>query len=198
MAGSTTHERGRGGSRWRRAGWGAAVLLLLLPLVAMQFTKEVNWTASDFIFAGVLLGSIGLGFELAVRRSGSSAYRVAASLALAATFLLVWINAAVGIIGNEQDDINMLYGGVLAVGWLGAIVARFRAAGLVRAMVAAALAQIAVPVIAAMVEPGATSPVWRPEVPVLTGFFAALWLLSAGLFRTAARDRLSDAGTPER
>lgn len=28
---------------WRIVGWGTAAALLLLPLVAMQFTSEVNW-----------------------------------------------------------------------------------------------------------------------------------------------------------
>ena len=49
MAGNTTTDNGRRGkNRWRPAIWGAAAFLLVLPAVAMQFTSEVNWTASDF------------------------------------------------------------------------------------------------------------------------------------------------------
>ena len=61
------------GGRWRVIGWGVAVGLLILPFIAMRFTGEVNWTASDFVFAAVLLGSVGLGMEFAVRRSSSAA-----------------------------------------------------------------------------------------------------------------------------
>ena len=39
---------------WRIIGWSIPATLLLLPLVAMRFTDEVNWTFSDFVFAAVL------------------------------------------------------------------------------------------------------------------------------------------------
>lgn len=52
---------------WRIAGWGSLVALLVLPALAMQLTSEVNWTASDFVFAAVLLGFVGAVVELAAR-----------------------------------------------------------------------------------------------------------------------------------
>jgi hypothetical protein len=124
--------------------------------------------------------------ELAVRKTGNAAYRTAAAVALTATFLLVWINATVGMIGSEQEDANLLYGGVLAVGLIGAAIARFRPGGLARAMAATAVAQAMVLVIAPISGAGSTALVWSPDVLVLTGFFAAMWLLSAWLFRKAA------------
>ena len=178
-----------GGKRtklWRTVGWGTAALLLLAPLVAMQLTGDVAWDAFDFAFMGALLGGVGLGVELTARRTGNAAYRAAAAVALAATFLLVWINAAVGMIGSEREDANLLYGGVLAVGLMGAVIARFRPAGLARAMAATGFAQAMVLVIAPMFGAGSAALVWSPEVLVLTGFFVAMWLLSAWLFRRAA------------
>ena len=83
--------------------WSLAALLS--PLVAMQFTDEVRWDAADFIFAGILIGSVGVAYELAVRMTGNSAYRAGAGFALAATFLTVWANGAVGMIGNEDNSI---------------------------------------------------------------------------------------------
>ena len=51
--------------------WAVVVaLILLIPLVAMQFTSEVNWTLSDFVFAGVLLFGTGLTYELVARKAG--------------------------------------------------------------------------------------------------------------------------------
>src|SRR4051812_16720961 len=109
---------------WRILGWGAAATLLLLPLVAMRFTQEVNWTASDFVFAGVLIASVGGGFELAVLLSGNRAYRMAAGIGLAGIFLMVWINGAVGIVANENQPANLMLFAVVLVGMTGALVAR--------------------------------------------------------------------------
>ena len=67
-AGNTESGGGRRWSRWRIAAWAAAALILLLPLVAMQFTEEVRWTASDFAAAAALLGGGALLFEIASRR----------------------------------------------------------------------------------------------------------------------------------
>ena len=52
------------------------VLVLLVPLVAMQFTDEVDWSLFDFVLAGVLLGGSGLLLELAARKPCAVAYRV--------------------------------------------------------------------------------------------------------------------------
>lgn len=176
---------GRRWSPWRIAGWGFAGGLLLLPLVAMQFTDEVKWDAPDFVFMGVLVGSVGLGFELAARRSDQWAYRAAAGIALVSAFLLVWVNAAVGIIGDEGNPLNLLYGGVLAVGLAGAALAGLRALGMARAMAATAAAQGLVAVTALVAAPVAEpGPV---PILILNSVFVALFLLSAALFRKAAR-----------
>lgn len=64
-------DREARGFPWRMVGWGAAAFMLLLPLVAMQFTNEVRWTLSDFVFAAVLIGAVGVIFELTVRASSN-------------------------------------------------------------------------------------------------------------------------------
>jgi hypothetical protein len=62
---------GRGSLPWRTIGWGSAVALLLLPFIAMQLGGTgVNWSLTDFIVFGVMLGSVGGAFEVAVRASG--------------------------------------------------------------------------------------------------------------------------------
>lgn len=182
---------GAHGSRWTLVYWGAAALALVTPLVAMQFTEEVDWSPLDFVFIGALLGFVGLGIELVVRRSGSIAYRAAAAVALMTALLLVWINGAVGIIGNEHEDANVLFAGVLAVALLGALVARFRPGAMSWVMVAAALVQALVPAIAPIFGPGSRAAAWEPKTLVLSGGFAAMWLLSAWLFRKAARRGLA-------
>jgi hypothetical protein len=168
------------GRRWRIVGWSMAALAFLLPLAAMQVTDAVDWGAGDFVVAGALVLGVGLAYELAVRATGSGAYRAAAAMALAAAFVLVWVNLAVGVIGSEGDPANLMYGVVLAVGVAGAALARGRPKGMARALVAAALAQAAVAAIALGAGLDATPP--------LDAGFAALWLASAWLFRKAARE----------
>lgn len=166
----------------------AAAALLTVPLVAMLFTAEVNWSPFDFAFMGALVSGIGFTFELALRKTDDAVYRVAAGVALAAAFLLVWAGAGVGIIGADGDPANLMYGGVLAVGIIGGAAARFRPRGMARTMVAAALAQAAVAAIAIFAGLG------RPysgvvELVLANGFFVALFLCSASLFEKAARRR---------
>lgn len=75
-------------------------LLLLIPLIAMQFTNEVNWTLFDFVAAGVLLLGTGLLCELVIRKVTNIKYRIAICAALLAALLLVWLQLAVGIFGT--------------------------------------------------------------------------------------------------
>ena len=93
----------------------ATGFLLLLPLLAMQFTNEVVWDVADFIVVGVLLLGTGLTYKLAAIKVGNIVYRSAVGLALTAAFILIWVNGAVGIIGSENNDANLMYGGVLGV-----------------------------------------------------------------------------------
>jgi hypothetical protein len=127
-----------------------------------------------------------------VRAQGSLAYRLAAGLALGAALLLIWINLAVGIIGSEDEPANLLYGGVLAVGLIGAILARFQTQGMARALLATAAAQVLVAVIALAAGWGAGSPNWPLPLLAITGFFVALFGGSALLFRQAAHERSSE------
>jgi hypothetical protein len=195
MAGNVEYAGGRRG-RWRIAPWAIAALLLLLPLVAMQFTDEVAWDETDFIVFGAMLAGACGAWELAARMTGSAAYRAAVGVAVAAAFILVWMNLAVGIIGSEDNSANLMYGGVLAVAIVGAVIAGFQARGMARALVATALAQALAGMIALIAGWGSTGANWPQVIVVLTLFFAALWLISAWLFRKAAREQTPAGATP--
>ena len=166
----------------------ATAFILLLPLLAMQITDEVVWDLADFAVAGALLVGTGLMYELAARKTGNIAYRVAVGVTLAAAFILVWVNLAVGLIGAEDELANLMYIGVLAVGIMGAIIARSRPHGMARALFATALAQTLVTVIALVAGmhryPGSSV----PEILILNVFFVGMWVGSALLFRNAAMD----------
>lgn len=174
----------------------ATAFILLLPLLAMQITNEMNWTLFDFAVAGALIFGTGLTYQLVARKAGSFAYRFAVGVALAAAFLLVWLNLGVGVIGSEDDPANLMYGGVLAVGFIGAIIAELRPQGMARALFATALAQAVVAVIALIFGLGAP---WSGpgQIVFLNGFFVTLFVGSALLFRSAARELTPAGAGPE-
>lgn len=161
---------------WRVLGWSTIAGLVALPAIAMRFTSEVNWTASDFVFAAILLGGVGLGFEMAVRASGAWAYRAGAAVALALSLLLLWANAAVGIVGSEDEPINLWFNLVPVLALAGAVAARLRARGMATAMIVTAGAQVLV---------GAIMQSHGHFTWVFTGVWACGWLLAAWLFRRA-------------
>lgn len=76
------------------------VLLLPVPLLAMQFTDEVDWKLADFVVMGVLLLGTGLLCELVMRRVKKPRHRIMLCAALLTALLLVWIELAVGIFGT--------------------------------------------------------------------------------------------------
>lgn len=74
------------------------IVLLLIPLIAMQFTHEVNWTLSDFVIMGILMLTTGLLCELVMRKTKKIKYRILICLGILGAFLLIWAQLAVGII----------------------------------------------------------------------------------------------------
>lgn len=163
---------------WKFAPWAIGVAIMLAPLIAMLFTDQVVWDVADFAVLGVMVfGSAGA-YSLAVRIMPERSYLAGTGLALLATFALIWINLAVGIIGSEDNPANRIFSLVLAVTLIGTLVARFKPEGMARAMAATAFAQLAVSVILFATGKGATF--------VLAGLFIGLWLGAAWLFRKAA------------
>lgn len=114
----------------------------------------------------------------------TTAYRCAVGLALTAAFLIIWLNAAAGLIGIADDDpANVLYAGVLAIGFIGSLIARLQPQGLARALCVTALAQAVVGAIALLL-PNTASAV---QIVMVHGVFVALFAGAAVLFRSAAQ-----------
>ena len=191
MASAPNLDSRRGRNRLRPFLWGGAACLLLLPALAMQLgAPGVVWTVGDFIAMGVMLATACGLYELATWLSGNIAYRAGFGLAVAAGFLTVWVNLAVGMYGSEGNALNLMFGGVLLVAATGALLARFRAHGMAWAMGATALAQLLAAGIGLAVgltagtDEVAGSPLAREAF--LTACFALPWLASSQLFRAAA------------
>jgi hypothetical protein len=77
-----------------------ATLILFIPLIAMQFTYEVNWEIYDFFVAGALLFGAGLGIEVVIRSVKNTKYKFLIALAILALLFLIWVELAVGIFGT--------------------------------------------------------------------------------------------------
>lgn len=73
------------------------LLLLLIPLVAMQFTSEVNWGPGDFGTAALLLFSAGMAYRLACLRVHRKAHRVTVAVIVLAVLAIIWAELAVGL-----------------------------------------------------------------------------------------------------
>lgn len=168
---------------WRIAGWSSAAALLALPAIAMQFTSEVDWTGSDFVVAGLLLVATGLAAEFALRMARAWPDLLGFGLAIATAFLTVWANLAVGIIGAEDEPINIGFFAVLACGLLAAAAFRFRrrASSAIAGIMAAS--QLALGLAAMQVMPGHAI-----EWGVLA-VLALLWMGVSLALRRGARER---------
>ena len=165
------------------------VVILSIPAVAMLLTDEVDWSIFDFILMGTLIFGFGALFEFGRKRSTNFAYQAGTGLALAATFLLIWINGAVGIIGNEDNPANLMYTLVVLIGATGAIYTQFRPAGMAKTLLLMAIVQFLVPLVALVFWPPATiswgeAGVYR--VFTLNLFFVFLFGFSAAMFRQAS------------
>jgi len=163
--------------------------ILLIPVV-LTLLALWHWKPGALVLAVVLLfGGAGLTYGLVAKKMMSNkAYRFAVGVALAAVFLLVWMNAAVGgILGD--DPANMMYFGVLLVGFIGAVIVRLEPQGMSRALLATAFAMVLVPAVALIIG----TPAFANGVVAVFGLhavFAMLFVGSALLFRRASAHRL--------
>jgi hypothetical protein len=165
------------------------ILLLLIPLLAMQITSEVDWDETDFIVMGILIFATGFSFKLVTMKSDNFIYKTAVGLAFFTGFFLVWSNLAVGIIGSEDNPVNLLYFAILAVGIIGAFFTRFQPQKMAFVMFAIAVAHV---LIAGIVLIGGfyqSPPSTVFHIIAANGFFITLFSMSGGLFWLAAEKR---------
>lgn len=166
---------------WRVARWTGALALLLTPLVMMQISDEWHWTIGSFLFAGIMIGGVGLLYELAERASESRAYRAGVSVALMASFLTVWTT----LVRDDGSGIGFFLLIMAAV--VGGFSAWFRPAGMARTMFGVAIMQALLSVGIATAPSAASMPEGSFRTLLFGGFFTALWLMSATFFRAAAK-----------
>lgn len=181
MTGANEQTRAGLWNPWRIARWSAALVVLMIPAVMMQISDEWHWTPASFVLAGTVIGGLLLLYEYADRLNGSRAYRAGVAIVLLASFLTVWTT----IVRDDGNGIGFFL--LIMAAAVSALAARFEAAGMARAMLGIAIMQ-ALLGIAIATAPVTTRVEGEPMRAMLFNcFFAVLWLISAALFRTAAK-----------
>lgn len=167
----------------------ATLLILLVPLIAMQFSNEVEWSVGDFVIMGILIFSVGVLFLLVTRYTTNLVYKAAMCGAIGSTFLLIWSNMAVGLIGAGPHMGNMMYIGVVAIVIIGTFFSKFTAHGMELAMFAAAGSLVLLAGIALLANmdeyPGSSV----TEIIAVNAFFAFLFSVTGLLFRYVALEQ---------
>ena len=74
--------------------------ILLIPLVAMQFSSEVDWSVFDFVVGGILLFFFGSVLTFIFHKTKNTKYKIYVVAAMVLFFLLIWAEIAVGIFGS--------------------------------------------------------------------------------------------------
>ena len=167
------------------------ILILMIPLVAMQFTDEVNWSVFDFIIMGGLLFGTGIVYEFISGRSKDVLFKIAAGIGVISGLLLIWINLSVGIIGSEGNPANLLYAGVIFTGIVGALMVRFHSGGMARTLFITAFLQALVPMIALIFWKDAfNEPPGFGGIFLLNSVFAVFFAISGFLFLRADNGNL--------
>jgi uncharacterized membrane protein YoaK (UPF0700 family) len=160
----------------------------MMTLGGLNLIGQLNWGVGDFVFVAVIFFGGLAAYRFVSRRGQGSMFHTAVVLSLVTALSMIWITLAVGIIGSEDNQANIMYVGVLGIGLLGSLIARFRATGMSRTMVTVTMAQLVVTVVAVTI--------WKPETEehafstfILNLFYVMLFLSSALLFRRASRER---------
>lgn len=77
-----------------------AAVILLIPFLSMQFSKEVNWSGFDFVVAGILLFGTAFGIDLVLRKVNRNGKKMFYILLVLLALFLIWAELAVGIFGS--------------------------------------------------------------------------------------------------
>jgi hypothetical protein len=150
-------------------------------------TTEQLGLAAEFFGLFIIVATL---VYLTLRLSRSAVYRLAVGVALTGALFLFWVNLAVGVVGEPENPVNLVYFGVLAIGAVGAILVRIRPPGMARVMFSMAITQTLVAAFTLVAKLG------QPVTPALSlmifnSILIAFWVGSALLFRKAGREQAS-------
>ena len=73
----------------------------MIPLLAMQFTEDVNWSIYDFVVMGFLLLFFSLGIDVTMKKVKNENIKILYVVLTILIFLLIWAELAVGIFDSH-------------------------------------------------------------------------------------------------
>ena len=168
-------------------------VILMLPLMGNMFVEGFDWSPFDFVICGGVLFAAGATFDVVSRQRRSHSYKTAVGIACLAGFLSLWINGAVGVIGDDETANLMLVVVPFCLGLVGAAMSQLQPRGMSRTMFAMAAAQAVIPVIALAWVPVAEYSPGVAPVMLLNLFWVASWLAAGMLFRQSGSRLLPGA-----
>lgn len=156
---------------------------LFIPLVAMLLQTGLQWSVFDFIVVGGLVFTAVMGYMLLRSWSNSPTHSLAAMLAVVTTFLVIWVNLAVGLIGAGPHWGNWIYAIIPFVIVGGVLVGGRNVRGMTISMYAAAISFLVIGLIALIAGLQHLPESSVREILGINGMFAVLYLVSALLFQ---------------
>lgn len=162
-----------------------AASVLLIPLVIMLFSTEMNWSVMDYIIVWLLLFSSGLTYRLVTRKKRTVAFKAAIALAVITGLLMMWVNLGVGIFGSGPNPVNLSYAVVLTIGLFGSIIARFKPRGMALTLYIMAIANTLLTVFAFIYNSYVPTEENVMQILMINFFFIVMWTASGLLFRNA-------------
>lgn len=162
-----------------------AASVLLIPLVIMLFSTEMNWSVLDYIIVWLLLFSSGLTYRLVTKKKRSISYKAAIVLAVLTGLFMMWVNLGVGIFGSGPNPVNLSYAVVLTIGLFGSIIARFKPRGMALTLYIMAFANTLLTVFAIIYNNYVPTEEHVMQIVVINFFFIVMWTASGLLFRNA-------------
>lgn len=169
-----------------------SALFMLIPFTASLLSDEMDWSLFDYILIWTLLFLTGLTYSFITRNSKDAVYRLAVGLAVVSGLMLTWANVAVGLIGSEDNPINLSYMFILAVGILASFIVRFKAVKMTFVMVSMAYLLLVVGVVALFMDMHLLPHSSVTQIMGVTGFFMLPMLVSAILFYQAHSDMIKE------
>lgn len=161
------------------------LIILMIPLIAMQFTPEVDWNATDFIIMGALLFITGMSYVMVTRYMPGFVGRLAWAGLIGTTFLMIYVNAAVGLIGSGPHAGNLMYTGVIAVVVVGAFLAKNSPRGMEITAFAAVGTILLIAIVQYFLGADSFAQGSLTDIVLVNGFFAMAYTVTGLLFKRA-------------
>lgn len=162
-----------------------ALIVLMVPLVATFITDEMQWDVVDFVIVWLLLFTSFFAYKVLAQKTNLM-YRIATGITVLTALFMTWVNLGVGIVGSGPNIPNLLYGAIPVIGFLGAIMVRFKPLGMARTLFVMAIVNAVIALIAIIGSNLYSAEDATIQIILFNGFFIVLWTAAGLFFRNAS------------